>query len=216
MQEKTRNRKYEEKRTLTVFVLSGVMMIAEIAIGFICNSMALIANGVHLASHVVIVGLSWSAYWFIRRLENQGNTIYDKDKILNLTAFTSGLTLLAAAFVVIVESAERFFGHKIVVATDSSVAIAVAGLVINVICALILHSKHNDVNIQAVFLHVISDVIVDLGVIASLLCARYLGIVWIDLIVALISSVIIIRWAVKLLRVTGKALVANQSFQSLS
>ena len=199
MQEKTQNRKYDEKRALTVFVLSVAMMIAEITIGVLCNSMSLIANGVHLASHVVIVGLSWSAYWFIRRLEKRGDSAYDKNKILNLTAFTSGLTLLAAAFVVIVETA-----------TDTSIVIAVAGLIINVVCALILHSKHNDVNIQAVFLHVISDVIVDFGVIASLLCVRYLGIVWIDLVVALISSVIIIRWAVKLLLVTGKVLVTNQ------
>lgn len=211
MQEKTQTRKYEEKRTLTVFVLSAAMMIMEIVIGVLCDSMALIANGVHLASHVVIVGLSWSAYWFIRRLEKQGNSAYDKNKILNLTAFTSGLTLLAAAFVVIVESAERLFGQEGVMATGSSIVIAVAGLIINVICALILHSRHNDVNIQAVFLHVISDVIVDFGVIASLLCARYCGIVWIDLVVALISSVIIIRWAVKLLRVTGKVLVVNHS-----
>lgn len=211
MQEKTRNRKYDEKRALTVFVLSVAMMIAEITIGVLCNSMSLIANGVHLASHVVIVGLSWSAYWFIRRLEKRGDSAYDKNKILNLTAFTSGLTLLAAAFVVIVESVERLFGQEAVTATDTSIVIAVAGLIINVVCALILHSKHNDVNIQAVFLHVISDVIVDFGVIASLLCVRYLGIVWIDLVVALISSVVIIRWAVKLLHVTGKVLVTNQT-----
>lgn len=197
----------EENRTFVVFLLSLAMMAAEIAVGLMCNSMAMIANGVHMASHVAIIGLSLGAYCFIRHLNVEGKTTFDKEKIINLAAYTSGLTLLAVAIVVIVESVERLSVKVVADPTDSAVAIAVVGLVVNVVCALILHSKHNDVNVQAAFLHVVSDVIADLGVVASLVLVRCFNIFWIDIAVALISSLVIVRWAVKLLLKTGNALI---------
>ena len=101
----------QEKRTAFVVVFTFVMMLAEVVVGLLSHSMALFADGVHMGSHVLVVGLNWAAYVLVRRLESKGTTQYDSDKILNLSAFTSGIFLILMAIFIIVEAVERFSSH---------------------------------------------------------------------------------------------------------
>ena len=94
-------RSSQEKRTAFVVIFAFCVMIAEVIVGLSSHSMALFADGVHMGSHVLVIGLNWAAYILVRRLENKGTTHYDTEKILNLSAFTSGILLILMAIFII-------------------------------------------------------------------------------------------------------------------
>lgn len=98
-----------EKRTAFVVAFSAVTMVLEIAIGLFSNSMALLADGIHMGSHVLAIGLSWGAYVLVRRLQKKDACGVDGDKVLSLSAYTSGVLLLIFALFIVVEAIERFF-----------------------------------------------------------------------------------------------------------
>lgn len=92
------------KRTAFVVVFTFIVMVAELGVGLYSHSMALTADGVHMGSHVLVLGLNWGAYVLVRRLQKKGNDHYDGDKILSLSAWTSGIFLLLMAFFIIGEA----------------------------------------------------------------------------------------------------------------
>ena len=94
-------RSAQEKRTAFVVIFTFCMMLAEIIVGLTSYSMALFADGVHMGSHVLVIGLNWGAYVLVRRLNSKDATQYDGDKILNLSAFTSGIFLVLMAVFII-------------------------------------------------------------------------------------------------------------------
>ena len=104
-------RSSQEKRTAFVVVFAFCVMLAEIVVGLSSHSMALFADGVHMGSHVLVIGLNWAAYVLVRYLQNKGATHYDTEKILNLAAFTSGIFLILTAIFIIVEAVERLSSH---------------------------------------------------------------------------------------------------------
>lgn len=198
----------QEKRTAFVVVFTFVMMLAEVVVGLLSHSMALFADGVHMGSHVLVIGLNWAAYVLVRRLENKGTTQYDSDKILNLSAFTSGIFLILMAVFIIVEAIECLTSNEGILNYGFALGTAIVGLIANTISASVLHGHHGttDYNSHAAYLHVLSDALTEIGAIIGLLCAMFWNITWIDSLVAVVSAIVVLRWAKRLLWDTGRAL----------
>ena len=177
-------------------------------VGLLSHSMALFADGVHMGSHVLVIGLNWAAYVLVRRLENKGTTQYDSDKILNLSAFTSGIFLILMAVFIIVEAIERLTSNEGILNYGFALGTAIVGLIANSISASVLHGHHGttDYNSHAAYLHVLSDALTEIGAIIGLLCAMFWNITWIDSLVAVVSAIVVLRWAKRLLWDTGRAL----------
>ena len=198
----------QEKRTAFVVVFTFVMMLAEVVVGFLSHSMALFADGIHMGSHVLVIGLNWAAYVLVRRLESKGTTQYDSDKILSLSAFTSGIFLILMAVFIIVEAIERLTSNEGILNYGFALGTAIVGLIANTISASVLHGHHGttDYNSHAAYLHVLSDALTEIGAIIGLLCAMFWNITWIDSLVAVVSTIVVLRWAKRLLWDTGRAL----------
>lgn len=137
--------------------------------------------------------------------------IIDNEKVLSLSAYTSGILLLIFALFIIVEAIERFISPIGEIRYVEAMTVAVVGMVVNLICALVLHEKHghSDYNRHSAYLHVVADALTSLGAIFGLICAMIWNIVWIDTLVAFICSIVIVRWAKRLLFDTGKILTSK-------
>lgn len=201
----------EERRTLFVIVLTFIVMLAEVLIGYFSKSMALVADGIHMGSHVMLIGLNLFAYYFVRKQKERNNHTYDADRIMQLSAFTSGLLLLLMAVFICSEGFEHMEAHHHIENFPLALSIAVVGLVVNSISARVLHSDHfeNNPNNHAAYLHVMSDVLVKIGVIIGLICSYIWDITWLDAIVAMITGVIVLMWAIGLLKRMAKSLTKN-------
>ena len=192
-------RSSQEKRTSFVVVFAFCVMLAEVIVGLSSHSMALFADGVHMGSHVLVIGLNWAAYILVRRLESDGTTKYDTDKILNLSAFTSGILLIIMAVFIIAEAVERLTTHGAIQNYELALVTAAIGLVANTISASVLHGHHGTADYN-------SHALTEIGAIIGLLCAMLWDITWIDAAVAVASAMIVLRWARRLLWDTGRSL----------
>lgn len=200
-----------EKKTAFVVLFSATTMVLEIIFGLYSKSMALLADGIHMGSHVLAIGLSWGAYVFVRHLQKKKSNNIDNEKVLSLSAYTSGVLLLIFALFIIVEAIERFINPVGEIRYIEAMIVAVVGMVVNLICAFVLHEKHDhdDYNRHSAYLHVIADALTSLGAILGLICAMIWEITWIDTLVAFICSIVIVRWAKKLLLDTGRVLTSQ-------
>lgn len=196
-------RHINERRTMWVVILTAVTMVVEIYFGITTRSMALLADGIHMGSHVLAIGLSWIAYIVARKLSKKENFKGNSSKILSLSGYSSGLMLLVFAIVIIVEVIDRFKNPAEIIYREA-IIVATIGLVVNIVSAIILHHKHDhsDHNIKAAYLHVIADTLTSVSAIVGLLAAMIWGIPFVDTIAALISSMVIIKWSVGLLKET--------------
>ena len=200
-------RKHESK-TLWVVLLTAVTMVVEIVFGISTKSMALLADGIHMSSHVLAIGLSWFAYVMVRKLSQNSNFSGNTAKILSLSGYTSGILLFVFAIYIVVEAIGRLYS-PVIIAYNEAIVVACVGLAVNVASAFLLHHdhEHSDHNIKAAYLHVIADALTSLSAIGGLIAAMVWDIPFIDTIAALISSAVIVKWAFGLLRDTGKALL---------
>ncbi len=191
-----------------VVVLTAFTMVVEIIFGITTGSMALLADGIHMGSHVLAIGLSWLAYIIIRKISQNEKFTGNSDKILSLSGYSSGLLLLIFALVIIVEAVQRFLSPVDIVYKEA-ILVAGIGLVVNILSAILLHHdhEHSDHNIRAAYLHVLADALTSLSAILGLTAAMIWDIPFIDSIAAIISSLVIIRWSVGLLRDSGRALL---------
>jgi len=202
------HRHLNEKRTLWVVVLTAVTMVVEIYFGITTKSMALLADGIHMGSHVLAIGLSWVAYIVVRKLSKNEKFKGNPNKILSLSGYSSGLMLLIFALFIIVEAINRF-SNPVEINYRDAIIVATIGLVVNIVSAIILHhkSEHSDHNIKAAYLHVIADALTSVSAIIGLLAAMIWDIPFIDTIAALVSSIVIIKWSFGLLKETTKELL---------
>ncbi len=197
-----------EKRTLWVVLITAITMVVEIAFGLSTKSMALLADGIHMGSHVLAIGLSWLAYVAVRSVSKNSAYSGSKDKILSLSGYSSGLILLIFAVVILSEAIQRFI-HPATIQFKEAILIATIGLVVNVVCAFLLHHKHEqtDHNIRAAYIHVLADALTSVTAIIGLTAAMLWNIIWLDALGAMISSCVIISWSFRLLRDSGKVLL---------
>lgn len=198
----------KEKRTLWVVLLTAVTMVVEIIFGMLSGSMALLADGIHMGSHVLAIGLSWVAYIFVRRVKNSDKFKGDSDKILSLSGYSSGLILLIFAFVIMSEAIHRL-SNPVEISYKEAIFVACIGLIVNIVSAFLLHTDkgHSDHNIRAAYLHVLADALTSLTAIVGLLAAMIWDLVFVDSIAALVSSLVIIRWSIGLLKDSGRSLL---------
>lgn len=197
-----------EIKTRWVVILTGLTMIVEIITGLASRSMALLADGIHMGSHVMAIGLAWFAYVFVRRISDNTKYNNSRDKILALSGYTSGLLLLIFAIVIIIQAVNRLI-HPVHIYYHEAIFVAFAGLAVNIISAFLLrHDKEeSDHNIKAAYLHVIADAVTSLSAIIGLTAAMIWNITYVDTFAAVLSSFVIIRWAAGLLIECGSSLM---------
>lgn len=197
-----------ERKTLWVVVITAVTMVVEIFFGLTTKSMALLADGIHMGSHVLAIGLSWIAYVIVRRISANGHYKGDKNRILSLSGYSSGLMLLVFSLVILYEAIERIL-NPADIQYKEAILVASIGLLVNIASAFILHHKHEeaDHNIRAAYLHVIADALTSVTAIVALTGAMFWNILWLDALGAIISSFVIMKWSAGLLKDSGKVLL---------
>ncbi len=197
-----------ENKTMWVVLLTAITMVVEIVFGLTTKSMALLADGIHMGSHVLAIGLSWIAYIIVRRVSKSEKFKGNSDKILSLSGYSSGLMLLIFAVVIMIEAIQRFY-NPVDIVYKEAILVAIIGLLVNVASAFILHHEHehSDHNIRAAYLHVIADALTSVSAILGLTAAMIWDIPFIDTVAALISSFVIIKWSVGLLKDSGRVLL---------
>lgn len=193
---------------MLVVIITAITMVVEIIYGLSTKSMALLADGIHMGSHVLAIGLSWVAYIIVRKVSTNSNYKGSSNKILSLSGYSSGLMLLIFAFVILYEAIQRLYNPS-VIQYKEAILVAVIGLVVNIACAFLLkhEHEHSDNNIKAAYLHVIADALTSVTAIIGLIAAMIWNIVWLDALGAIISSFVIIKWSVGLLKDSGKVLL---------
>ncbi len=197
-----------ESKTKWVVIISAITMVAEIAYGFISNSMALTADGWHMSSHVLALGLTWVAYRVIKHWKKKAGAKGNQTKVLSLSGYTSAVILGIVGILILVESAERLFSLQTIMYGDAML-MACVGLAVNGISALILKHDHghSDHNIRAAYLHVLADTVTSLLAISALFFGQMFNLSWLDAAAGIIGSLVVLNWAVSLLMNSAKDLL---------
>ena len=196
----------KERGVQLVVLLTAAMMVVEIAVGYTTNSMALLADGWHMATHVGALGLASGAYALSRRYAAHPAFAFGTGKVHALAGYTSAVALGFVALAMIAESCGRLIdAHAIDFAR--SLPVAVIGLVVNVASVLLLHvhdgheEQHgHDHNHRAAFVHVVADTLTSGLAILALLAGRFLGWRWLDAVSGIVGGVVILKWGVGLSR----------------
>lgn len=212
-----------ERRTLVVVIFTVVMMALEIAGGSLFGSMALLADGWHMGTHAVALGITLLAYVYSRRHARNPKFTFGTGKVGVLGGYTSALLLLVVAGLMVVESVERLVEPQ-GIQFNEALIVAGIGLTVNLVSAFLLrgdhgghgHSHagegehahgHSDHNIRAAYLHVLADALTSVFAIAALVAGKWLGWVWMDAVVGIAGALVITRWAVGLILDTGRILL---------
>ncbi|MGY2440459.1 CDF family Co(II)/Ni(II) efflux transporter DmeF [Pseudomonas sp. SDO52101_S400] len=210
------------RRTLWVVALTFVMMIGEIAAGYLTGSMALLADGFHMATHAGALGIAAAAYGFARRNANNRRYSFGTGKVGDLAGFASAMVLGLVSLGIAGESIFRLF-EPTSVAFGEATLIAVVGLGVNLLSAFLLagnhghhdhghshdhgHHHHHDNNLRSAYVHVLADALTSVLAIAALLAGRYLGWVWMDPVMGIVGSIVIAKWAWNLMRDSAAVLL---------
>ncbi len=204
-----------------VVVLTTLMMVAEIVGGSLFGSMALLADGWHMATHAAALGIAGLAYLSARQHASNPRFAFGTGKFGDLAAFASAIILALIAVQIAYESAVRLI-HPVPVAYGEAIAIAVLGLGVNLLSAWLLrerghdhgehghghhHHHHRDNNLRAAYLHVLADATTSVLAIAALLAAMFSQWTWTDPAVGIIGSLVIARWAYGLIWDSGSVLL---------
>ncbi|MBB3815006.1 cation diffusion facilitator family transporter [Xanthomonas arboricola] len=223
-----------ERSTRKAVILTVVMMVAEIVGGWTLNSMALLADGWHMSSHALALGLALFAYRFARRNAGDLRFSFGTWKVEVLGGYTSAMLLLGVAGLMAFQSVERLFSPRPIQYQEATV-IAVIGLLVNLVCAWWLrdshghahghhhghdhahdghghghghhHDGHADLNLRAAYLHVVADAATSVLAIVALLAGMYWGVRWLDPFMGIVGAVLVTVWAWGLLRSTGRVLL---------
>ena len=212
-----------ERNTRRVIVLTLSMMIIEIVAGYMFGSMALLADGWHMGTHAVALGITAFAYFYARKHSDNPNYSFGTGKVGVLGGFSSAVVLAVIALLIGVESIQRLVS-PLPIRFNEAIMVAFIGLVVNVISAFLLQGKHQhhhehqahahghtrkfrDHNIRAAYFHVLADALTSLLAIIALFTGKAFGWVWMDPIMGIVGALIISRWSYGLLVDSGKVLL---------
>ena len=208
-----------ERNTWKVISLTLVMMVIEIVAGLLFGSMALLADGFHMATHTFALGITAIAYYYSRKHAHDRRYSFGTGKIGVLGGFTSAIFLALISFAMIFESSIRLV-TPISIRFNEAIFVAVIGLAVNLVSAYLLHGsgadhhhsehEHNechDHNLRAAYLHVIADALTSLLAIVALITGKYFGWIWMDPIMGIVGAIVILKWAYNLVTQTGKILL---------
>lgn len=206
-----------ERGTRGALLLTALMMLAEIAGGWVYNSMALLADGWHMSSHVLALGLSAFAYACARKFAHHPRFAFGTWKIEVLGGYTSAILLLMVAGLMGYQSVVRLMA-PMPIQYDQAIVIAAAGLLINLACAWLLKDghhhahhehghHHHDLNLRSAYLHVLADAATSVFAILALIGGKFWGASWLDPVMGLVGTLLVTVWACGLLRDTGRVLL---------
>lgn len=213
-----------ERNTRWAVVLTALMMVAEISGGWYFNSMALLADGWHMSSHALALGLSLLAYALARRYARDARFSFGAWKFEVLGGYTSALCLLGVAGIMVFESAERLLAPQ-TIRYNEAMLIAVIGLMVNLVCAWLLHDEHqehdhghdhahshghehhHDLNLRAAYIHVLADAATSVAAIIALAAGKLWGADWLDPVMGLAGAALVGKWSIGLLRQSGRVLL---------
>jgi len=218
-----------EKNLRRATALTAVTMLLEIIGGWWFGSMAVLADGWHMSSHALALGLAAFAYACARRYRNDPRFAFGTWKIEVLAGFASALLLLGVAVMMALESGARMLRPE-VIHYNQAIAIAIVGLGVNLLCAWWLreqhdhhhhhghshghphaqHHHHHDLNQRSAYLHVLADAATSVLAIIALLGGLYFGVVWLDPLMGMLGAVLVFVWAVGLIRQSAWVLLDAQ------
>jgi cation diffusion facilitator family transporter len=207
---------HAERRTRIVIAVTAAMMVVEIAVGLMSHSMALLADGWHMSTHVIAFIITAVAYYFARTQAGNARFSFGTGKIGVLGGFTSAIVLSIVAFLMAGESVHRLFA-PLSIHFNEAIGIACVGLLVNLGCAVLLADRHHesgdgsshreDLNLRAAYLHVLADAFTSVLAITALTGGKYFGWSWLDPVVGIIGSGVVFSWAYTLLRDTSGILL---------
>jgi len=208
-----------EKRTQYVLILTAVTMVVEIIAGSVYGSMALLADGWHMGTHVAAFMIALFAYSYARKHENNPAYTFGTGKVNVLGGFASAIALAVVALVMLIESLQRIVNPQ-TIHFNQAIIVAGIGLFINVVSAFLLkddysHAHHNerdhhhyhDHNLRAAYLHVLADAMTSVLAIVALVLGKFWGWIWLDPIMGIVGAIIITRWSYGLLKQTSPILM---------
>lgn len=210
-----------QKKILVATILTGLMMLFEIAGGWIFNSMALLADGWHMSSHMLALGMAYVAYRAARHYASDIRFSFGTWKIEILAGYSSAILLMVVALLMAFQSIQRLF-HPVQIHYNEAILIAILGLVINLICAWLLHDDHHhhhhhshehgdhhehDLNQKAAFLHVVADALTSVLAIIALVAAKVFGWDFLDAVLGIVGAILVGKWSLGLIKETGKTLL---------
>lgn len=223
-----------ERGTRLVMIITAITMVVEIAAGLWFNSMALLADGWHMSSHALAIGLTAFAYAAARRYATDARFAFGTWKIEVLAAFASAVFLLGIAVLMGVGSVERLFSPQAIHYREA-MGVTAIGLLVNLGCAFILggahhhdhghghahhdhghhaahgHSHgHHDINLRSAYLHVLADAATSVLALLALAGGWWLGWSWLDPAMGLVGTVLVGKWAFGLLRQSGTVLLDRE------
>ncbi len=214
------------RRTIWVVALTAIMMVAEIIAGIVYGSMALLADGFHMATHAGALAVAFFAYAFAKRHARNPRYSFGTGKVGDLAGFASALVLAVIALAIAVESAQRLL-NPTSVAFDQAIIVAAAGLAVNLVSAILLsggqhHDHHHahdhqhghdhhggsqDNNLRAAYMHVLADALTSVLAIVALVAGKVAGWVWLDPVMGIVGALVIGRWSWSLVKDTAAVLL---------
>jgi cation diffusion facilitator family transporter len=213
-----------ERRTWLVVGVTGAMMVAEIVAGTLFGSMALLADGWHMATHAAAIGITAFAYRFARTHARDSRFTFGTGKVGDLAAFASAIILALVAAMIAWESLVRLYS-PVAIRFGEATIVAVIGLVVNLASAWLLfergdhdhdHNHHHDhghhhhaadLNLRAAYLHVVADALTSVLAIVALVVGRSFGWIWLDPIIGIVGAIIIAKWSLGLIRSSAATLL---------
>jgi cation diffusion facilitator family transporter len=209
-----------ERRTQIVIAITATMMVVEIATGVAFNSMALLADGWHMSTHVAAFFITAMAYHFSRRHSADPRYTFGTGKMGVLGGFASAVVLAMVALLMAGESMHRMFS-PLPIRFNEAIGVAVIGLIVNLACALLLKDDHHhhhhghghgahghhDLNRRAAYVHVLADALTSVTAIVALLAGKFFGWSWLDPVMGIVGSGVVAAWAYGLVRDTSGILL---------
>ncbi|WP_336020736.1 CDF family Co(II)/Ni(II) efflux transporter DmeF [Acinetobacter bereziniae] len=209
-----------QKKILIATILTAIMMVLEIFGGWIFNSMALLADGWHMSSHMVALGLAYFAYRMARHYAHDKRFSFGTWKIEILAGYSSAIILMVVAILMGIQSIDRLM-NPVNIHYNEAIPIAVVGLLVNIVCAWLLHDggdhhhghddhhhdHHHDLNQKAAFIHVVADAVTSVLAIVALFAGKYFGWSFLDALLGVVGAILVAKWSWGLLNETGKTLL---------
>lgn len=219
---------HHEARTRWVVAITATMMVGELIIGTLTNSMALTADGWHMATHAGALGMSAAAYWFARTRARESSFTFGTGKVYALAGYTSAVVLGLVAVLMLIESCRRL-AHPLPIRFAEALPVAILGLLVNLASVKLLdaddhadhhddHDQHHghghghghgghDHNLRAAYFHVLADAFTSVLAIAALIGGKYAGWSFLDPMMGIVGGLVILKWGIGLCRDSGRQLL---------